>query len=88
MWWTSVLFGHGTLTTTGRGWQGLLSDSEEDTWELLQDLELLEEEEEEEERLRRKRETQPRAGAIRLDWTGLVVVLGPQWGPQTTPGQV
>ena len=36
-----MLFGHGTDTTTGRGWQGQLWDSEEDTWELLQDLELL-----------------------------------------------
>ena len=52
MWWTSVVLGHGTATTTGRGWQGELWDSEEDTWELLQELEL--ELVEEEERLRRK----------------------------------
>ena len=25
IWWTSVLLGQGSLTTTGRGWQGLAS---------------------------------------------------------------
>ena len=25
IWWTSVLLGQGSLTTTGRGWQGLPS---------------------------------------------------------------
>ena len=49
------MLGHGTATTTGRGWQGELWDSEEDTWELLQELELEEVVElGEEERLRRK----------------------------------
>ena len=51
-----MVLGHGTATTTGRGWQGELWDSEEDTWELLQELELelVVEEVDEEESLRRK----------------------------------
>ena len=52
---TSVLLGHGTDTTTARGWQGELWDSEDDTCELLHVVEVVEEEVEEEvERLMRK----------------------------------
>jgi len=43
MWWTSVLLGHGTDTTTARGWQGELWDSEDDTCELLHEVEVVEE---------------------------------------------
>ena len=35
---TSVLLGHGSDTTTARGWQGELCDSEEDTCDLLQEV--------------------------------------------------
>ena len=55
MCWTSVLLGHGSDTTTARGWQGELWDSEEDTCNLLHDLLELEMEEMEEKRLRRKK---------------------------------
>ena len=41
---TSVLLGHGTDTTTARGWQGELWDSEDDTCELLHVVEVVEEE--------------------------------------------
>ena len=50
---TSVLLGHGTDTTTARGWQGELWDSEDDTCELLHVVEVVEEVEEVE-RLMRK----------------------------------
>ena len=54
------MLGHGSDTTTARGWQGELWDSEEDTCHSLQDLlELLEMEEmeelEEEKRLMRRK---------------------------------
>ena len=51
---TSVLLGHGTDTTTARGWQGELWDSEDDTCELLHEVEVVEEVVEEVVRLMRK----------------------------------
>ena len=37
MWWTSVLFGQGSLTTTGLGWQGDLWEREAETCWLEQE---------------------------------------------------
>ena len=47
------MLGHGTDTTTARGWQGELWDSEDDTCELLHEVEVVVVEEEVE-RLMRK----------------------------------
>jgi len=61
---TSVLLGHGTATTTARGWQGELWDSEDDTCDLLQEVLELEVLEVEVERLMRKIVKQKRDGAM------------------------
>ena len=57
------MLGHGTDTTTARGWQGELWDSEDDTCELLHVVEVVEEVEEVE-RLMRKIVKQERDDAM------------------------